>query len=174
MFSYVFSLLFSVVVCCFQCRFDLRSQWLTRFCLFKSSQLLSRGKVKNVISWFLISFETSQVEFFLLIVFFIFWPVICSTLKTMSWNLVLYMAVVTGHMVYFSAYAHSDWNISDKYLKSWNDVTIIPSLLEVKFHVFGMSKHGGRKSLCNIFFALLISTLWIFYRANKKNLSYSL
>ena len=70
LFSYVFSLLFSVVVCCFQCRFDLRSQWLTRFCLFKSSQLLSRGKVKNVISWFLISFETSQVEFFLLIVFF--------------------------------------------------------------------------------------------------------
>ena len=56
------------------------------------------------------------------------------------------MAVATGHMVYFSAYARSDQNISDKFLKSWNDVTIIPSLLflvsrfrtllEVKFHLF--------------------------------------
>ena len=73
----------------------------------------------------------------------------------------LYMAVVTGHMVYFSAYAHSDWNISDKYLKSWNDVTIIPSLLflvsqfctrpEVKFHVF-VCQNTGKENRYLIFF----------------------
>ena len=42
----------------------------------------------------------------------------------------------------------------------------IPS--EVKFHVFGTSKHGEGKSLSNVFFAILISALWRFYRANKK------
>ena len=61
---------------------------------------------------------------------------------------------------------------------SWNDVTIIPSLLfsvsqfctppEVKFHVFGPSKHREEKLLSNNFFFILISTLWRFYRANKK------
>ena len=39
---------------------------------------------------------------------------------------------------------------------------------KVKFHVFGTSKHGDGKSLSNLFFAILISTLWRFYRANKK------
>ena len=63
---------------------------------------------------------------------------------------------------------------------SWNDVTIIPSLLfsvsrfctppEVKFHVFGPSKHGEEKSLSNNFFFILISTLWRFYRGNKKKI----
>ena len=42
---------------------------------------------------------------------------------------------------------------------------------EVKFHVFGTSnaKHGnGRKIALEFFFAILISTWWRFYRANKK------
>ena len=63
-------------------------------------------------------------------------------------------------------------------VKSWNDVTIILSVLflvsrfctppEVKFHVFGSSKHREEKSLSNIFFAIFIITLWRFYRATKK------
>ena len=46
--------------------------------------------------------------------------------------------------------------------KSWNEVTIIPSVLfyvsrfctppEVKFHVFGTSKRGAGKSLSIFFF----------------------
>ena len=53
----------------------------TRFYVFKFSRLLSRGKEKkNVISCFLISFNTPQVEFYSLN-FFIFWPVNCSTLN---------------------------------------------------------------------------------------------
>ena len=44
------------------------------------SRLLSRDKGKKI-SCFLISFNTSQLEFFLLIAFLIFWPVICSTLN---------------------------------------------------------------------------------------------
>ena len=69
-------------------------------------------------------------------------------------------------------------------LESWNDVTIVPSLLflvsrfstppEVKFDPFGTSKHGEGKSLPKFFFAILISTLRRFNRANKKNLSYTL
>ena len=39
---------------------------------------------------------------------------------------------------------------------------------EVKFHVFGTSKHGEGKS--RNFFAILISALGRFYRANKKNI----
>ena len=59
-------------------------------------------------------------------------------------------------------------------LKSWNDVTIIPSVLflasrfctppEVKFDAFGTSKHRYRK----FFFAILISTLRRFNRENKN------
>ena len=67
---------------------------------------------------------------------------------------------------------------------SWNDVRIILSLLflvswfytspEVKFHVFGTSKHG-EKTLSDISFAILSSTLRRFYRVNEKNnLSYTL
>ena len=41
---------------------------------------------------------------------------------------------------------------------------------EVKFHVFGTSKHGEGKSPLNFLFAFLISTLWRFYRANKKKI----
>ena len=46
---------------------------------------------------------------------------------------------------------------------------------EVKLHICGTSKHRDEKSISNIlyFFAILISTLWRFYRANKKNLSYN-
>ena len=70
------------------------------------------------------------------------------------------------------------------FLKSWNNVTIIPSLLfldsrfctspEVNFHIFGTSKHGKEKSLSNIFFAIdiIISTLWRFYRVNKNLLHF--
>ena len=39
---------------------------------------------------------------------------------------------------------------------------------EVKFHVFGTSKHGEPKSLPKGFFAIVISTLWRRYRANKE------
>ena len=79
----------------------------------------------------------------------------------------------------------NDWEICfSRSFQSWNDVTIIPSFLflvprfctppEVKFHVFGTSKHGAKKSHRIIFFAIFISTLWRFYRANKKKLSYTL
>ena len=58
-------------------------------------------------------------------------------------------------------------NLFSARLKSWNDVTIIPSLLlsvsrfctppEVRLHVFGTSKHGEEKSLStNFFVATLI------------------
>ena len=57
---------------------------------------------------------------------------------------------------------------------------IVPSLLflvsrfctppEVKFDAFGTSKHGKRKSLWKNFFAVLISTLERFRRANKKKI----
>ena len=40
------------------------------------------------------------------------------------------------------------------------------------FHFFGTSKHGAEKALTNNFFAIPISTLERFYRANKKNMSY--
>ena len=33
----------------------------------------------------------------------------------------------------------------------------------MKFRVFGTSKHGEEKSISNVFFATLISTLWRFY-----------
>ena len=69
-------------------------------------------------------------------------------------------------------------------LESWNDVTIIPSLLflvarfctppEVKFDAFSTSKHREGKSLSKKVFAILISTLGRFDRANKTNLSYTL
>ena len=42
-----------------------------------------------------------------------------------------------------------------------------PHRKSVKFHVFGTSKLAIKH-----FFAILISTLWRFYRANKRNLSY--
>ena len=45
---------------------------------------------------------------------------------------------------------------------------------EVKFDAFGTPKHGKGKSLWKNFFAVLISTLGRFDRANKKNLSYTL
>ena len=45
---------------------------------------------------------------------------------------------------------------------------------EVKFDAFGTSKHGEGKSLSKIFFAILISTLGRFNRANQKSLSYTL
>ena len=45
---------------------------------------------------------------------------------------------------------------------------------EVKFDAFGTSKHGKGKSLWKKLFAVLISTLGRFDRANKKNLSHTL
>ena len=73
----------------------------------------------------------------------------------------------------------SDWGICfSRGLESWNDVTIVPSLLllvsrfctppEVKFDTFGTSKHGEGKSLSKNCFAILISTLGRFNLANKK------
>ena len=41
---------------------------------------------------------------------------------------------------------------------------------EVKFHVFGTSKQREGKSLSNYFFAILMSTLGTFYRANLKKI----
>ena len=76
----------------------------------------------------------------------------------------------------------NDWEICfSRGLESWNDVTIVASLLflasrfctppEVKFDSFGTSKHGEGKSLSNFFlFALLISTLGRFNRGNKKKI----
>ena len=40
--------------------------------------------------------------------------------------------------------------------------------LEVKFHDLGTSKQGEENSLSNICFAVLVSILWRFYRADKK------
>ena len=40
--------------------------------------------------------------------------------------------------------------------------------MEVKFHDLGTSKRGEENSLSNICFAMLVSILWRFYRANKK------
>ena len=64
-------------------------------------------------------------------------------------------------------------------LKSWNDVTFNPSLLflvsrfctppEVKFDAFGTSKHGKGKWLWKKN-AILITTLGIFHRGNKKKI----
>ena len=69
--------------------------------------------------------------------------------------------------------------------EAWSSDTIVPSPLflvsrfctppEVKFDTFATSKHGKGKSLWKkTFFAVLISTLGRFDRANKKNLSYTL
>ena len=62
--------------------------------------------------------------------------------------------------------------------KSWNYVTIIPSFLfslsqfcsppEVKFQVFGTSKHGEEKPLSNVVYIVLITTLSRLNRANNK------
>ena len=45
---------------------------------------------------------------------------------------------------------------------------------ELKFDVFGTSKHGEEKSLSNCFSLFLSVSLWRFYRANYKSLSYTL
>ena len=64
--------------------------------------------------------------------------------------------------------------------KSWNDVTILPSHLVLyptgsEILRFWYNKTRGRKIALECFFALLISTSWRFYRANKRNeLSYTL
>ena len=45
---------------------------------------------------------------------------------------------------------------------------------ELKFDAFNTWNTGKENRHRNICFALLISTLWIFYRANKNSLSYTL
>ena len=45
---------------------------------------------------------------------------------------------------------------------------------ELKFDVFGTSKHGEEKSLSNCFSLFVSVSLWRFYRANYKSLSYTL
>ena len=81
---------------------------------------------------------------------------------------------------FISSQSENNWES----FKSWNDITIIPSLLflvsrfctppKMRFDAFGSSKHMEGKLLLKHFFAILISALWGFYRANKKNLSYTL
>ena len=77
-----------------------------------------------------------------------------------------------------SSQRENDWEICfSRSLDSWNDVTVVSSLLflvsqfctppEVKFDAFSTSKHGEGKSLSKIFFAIHISTLRRFFRANK-------
>ena len=148
------------------------------------------GKEKNVISCFLISFNTSQVEFFLLIVFLIFWPIICSTLNKWCLEIWFYTWLWLLGIWFIFLCSRSLWNISDKFvfLVTWS-----PELVSQSFPVScvwpcGFAPHwkwnfmflvhqNMRKENCYLIYiisAILISTLWRFYRANKKNLSYSL
>ena len=57
---------------------------------------------------FLLSFNTPQVEFCLLIFFNILARQLFNFKETMSSNLILYMSVVTAHMAYFSTYVRSE------------------------------------------------------------------
>ena len=75
----------------------------------------------------------------------------------------------------------NDWEICfSGGLESWNDVTILPSLLflvsrfctppEVKYDAFDTSKHGKGNRYRKYIFAILSSTLGRFNRANKKKI----
>ena len=63
-------------------------------------------------------------------------------------------------------------NLFSRSLKSWNDVTIVPSLLLLisRFVPHRKLWHGEGKSLLEIFFAVLISTLRRFNWAKKKKI----
>ena len=84
-----------------------------------------------------------------------------------------------------SSQKENDWEICfSRSLMSWNDVTIIPSVLflisrfcttpEVKFDAFSTQNTGRKNRYGNFFLAIHISTLRRFNRANKKTLSNTL
>ena len=110
--------------------------------------------------------------------------VICSTFSYFLINNALLYHFLTNLLAHNKTMTEKSV-FREAWSPQWNDVIIIPNLLflvsrfctppEVKFHDL-VHQNTGKENRCRIyFFAILISTLWRFYLANKrKNLSCTL